>query len=135
MINRKSLQRKAKPFNKDSKLIKENSSLGFWSGSVITLTTFSPYGGIGRRPGLKNPCPYGRVGSSPTGGMEVRKMISKNDQGIWCCSACESTHVCYCLPGFGDPICDCGEPAFACRCEELRRKEEEEWGESCEDQQ
>lgn len=29
-----------------------------------------------------------------------------------------SSHTCYCLDDFqGDPMCDCGNPAWACRCE------------------
>ena len=32
-----------------------------------------PLGGIGRRQGLKIPCPYGRAGSSPAGGTKQKQ--------------------------------------------------------------
>lgn len=32
-------------------------------------------------------------------------------------------HTCYCVDEIGDPMCECGQPAFACRCEEIRAAE------------
>ena len=26
---------------------------------------------------------------------------------------------CYCIDSQGDPICDCGEPGYACKCDKL----------------
>lgn len=46
--------------------------------------------------------------------------------GAWVCRLCGGIDVCYCLSldtdNFGDPICDCGWPAYACCC-----NDEEAW--------
>lgn len=49
----------------------------------------------------------------------MARVFYKDTDGEWWCSACGGKGWCYCFnAAWPDPICDCGEPAWACKCEE-----------------
>lgn len=40
--------------------------------------------------------------------------------GAWVCKKCGGIDECNCLGNMPDPICDCGWPGYACKCEEQK---------------
>lgn len=48
--------------------------------------------------------------------------LAKNENGLWYCKRCGCIESCECLGGMADPICDCGQLAFACVCYELEEE-------------
>lgn len=54
---------------------------------------------------------------------EMRKYVRVPDfhrdaDGKWSCHTCGGVGICSCISGTNDPICDCGQLAFACKCRE-----------------
>lgn len=42
------------------------------------------------------------------------------EKGRYHCLDCDGAWECWCIDeDWPDPICECGEPAFACKCEEV----------------
>lgn len=41
----------------------------------------------------------------------------QDEHGVWHCRRCGGERYCVCAgDDMADPICDCGEPAYACAC-------------------
>jgi hypothetical protein len=38
--------------------------------------------------------------------------------GSWVCRGCGGIDYCYCAGDEADPICDCGWPGYACKCDD-----------------
>lgn len=46
------------------------------------------------------------------------RIIWDIDEGDWVCMDCGGIGHCDCLGDMSDPICDCGNPGYACTCSE-----------------
>jgi hypothetical protein len=55
----------------------------------------------------------------------VSKIIPVESRGTiqWKCTGCNGLGVCYCDSDFMEPICDCGELSWCCRCDEIEEEE------------